>query len=224
MKRTGPPTARRRPRPATWVRIVGTAGVVLLLTHPVWAQRWGSGVLGEITGRPLWASAALVAGFLGLVALYCRTLQRTLTLIRPATRRAGPRSVWWMFAIPHNFVEDFFIVRAVAASLTAHGLPGGEVRRWAALGYGWCGLQIVSLFPGTAGYAGGAAALALWAAHWGLTARVNRTLADRTLADRTLAERTLADRADGSSAGGSRAAGAGSHRPFPGGRDQRRVG
>ena len=139
-----------------------------------------------------------------------------------------------MFAIPHNFVEDFFIVRAVAASLTAHGLPGGAVRRWAVLGYGWCGLQIVSLFPGTAGYAGGAAALALWAAHWGLTARLNRTLADRTLsdrtladrtlsnptladctlADRTLADRTLADRAGGSCSGDSRAAGAGSHRPF----------
>ena len=62
-----------------------------------------------------------------------------------------------MFAIPHNFVEDFFIVRAVAASLTAHGIRAGEVRRWAVLGYGWCVLQIVSLFPGTAGYAAGAA-------------------------------------------------------------------
>ncbi|MDI6099991.1 hypothetical protein QLQ12_15425 [Actinoplanes sp. NEAU-A12] len=163
--------------PRTAVRIVGTAGVVVLLSHPVWAPRWGSGLLGEIAGRPLWASAAIVTGFLGLVALYCRALQRTLTLVRPGARRAGPRSVWWMFAIPHNFIEDFFIVRAVAASLTADGAGARTVRRWTVLGYGWCVLQIVSLVPGPAGLAGGAAALPVWAAHWWLTVRVNRALA-----------------------------------------------
>ena len=83
--------------------------------------------------------------------------------------------MWWMFAVPYNFVEDFFIVRAVAASLAADGrvTPG----RWKVVGYGWCALQILSLFPGVAGYAGGAAALPVWAAHWVMTARINRSLA-----------------------------------------------
>ncbi|WP_433790182.1 hypothetical protein [Actinoplanes sp. CA-252034] len=155
-------------------RIAGTSGVTILLTYPIWAPQWGAGLLGEIAGQPPWASAAIVAGFLGLVALFCRTLQRTLTLTRTGTR---PASVWWMFAIPHNFVEDFYIVRAVAGSLAAAGTPPARVRRWAALGYGWCALQIVSLLPGAAGLAGGAMALPLWGAHWVLTARLNRRLA-----------------------------------------------
>jgi hypothetical protein len=158
-------------------RIAGTSCVTILLTYPMWAPQWGDGLLGEIAGQPLWASAAIIAGFLGLVALYCRALQRTLTLIRPAARRARPGSVWWMFAVPHNFVEDFFIVRAVAGSLATAGTPAREVRRWELLGYGWCTLQIVSLLPGVPGLAGGAGALPLWAAHWALTTRLNRRLA-----------------------------------------------
>ncbi|GIE31340.1 hypothetical protein Ait01nite_043850 [Actinoplanes italicus] len=160
------------------VRVLGTICVTILLAYPIWAPQWGSGILGEIAGQPLWASAAIVAGFLALVAFYCRALHRTLLLVRPGARQARPASVWWMFAIPHNFVEDFFIVRAVAASLAADG--AGGVRRWASLGYGWCALQIVSLLPGAAGLAGGAMALPLWAAHWLLTARLNRALAART--------------------------------------------
>ncbi|MEU4622769.1 hypothetical protein AB0G04_22710 [Actinoplanes sp. NPDC023801] len=160
---------------STMVRVLGTTGVVILLSYPIWAPQWGSGILGEIAGQPLWASVAIVAGFLALVALYCRALHRTLSLVRPGARRARPASVWWMFAIPFNFVEDFFIVRAVGASLAAHGAGGAG--RWTRLGYGWCAFQILSLFPGPAGLAGGAVALPLWAAHWASTARLNRRLA-----------------------------------------------
>jgi hypothetical protein len=170
-------------------RIVGTLCVTILLTYPMWAPQWGDGLLGEIAGRPLWVSAAIVAGFLGLVALYCRALQRTLTLIGPEARRARPGSVWWMFAVPHNFVEDFFIVRAVAGSLAAARTPAAEVRRWALLGYGWCALQIVSLLPGVAGLAGGAAALPVWAAHWAMTTRLNRGLATTTGGGSPLSQR-----------------------------------
>ncbi|WP_218919739.1 hypothetical protein [Streptosporangium roseum] len=100
--------------------------------------------------------------------------------MRPDARTASPTSVWWMFATPYNFTEDFFIVRAVSTSLAADGqVTSAFIRRWAALGYGWCAFQILSLFPGTAGYVGAAIALPLWAAHWIMTARVNRTLATR---------------------------------------------
>ncbi|GAA4937949.1 hypothetical protein GCM10025331_24660 [Actinoplanes utahensis] len=161
------------------MRLLGTTGVLILLTQPLWAPQWGGGILTEIAGRPPWISAAIVLGFLGLVALYCRTLQRTLTTVRPWARRARPASVWWMFAVPHNFVEDFFIVRAVAASLAADGVPPGPVRRWSILGFGWCAAQIVSLLPGVAGLAGGAVALPLWAVHWHLTVRLNAARARR---------------------------------------------
>ena len=160
---------------STMARLTGTTGVLLLLLHPILTGR-DTGILAEVAARPRWISATIVAGFLGLVALYCRALQRTLTLVPPGARRARPASVWWMFAFPHNFVEDFFIVRAVAASLAAGGVPPGRVRCWSILGHGWCAAQIVSLLPGAAGLAGGAVALPLWAAHWLLTTRVNATL------------------------------------------------
>jgi hypothetical protein len=142
------------------VKVAGTAGVVALLLFP------GRGILDEVAGQPF-----VVAGFFGLVALYCAALQRTLTL----TGGARPASVWWMFAVPYNFVEDFFIVRTVAAALAADGraaAPG----RWSAVGYAWCTLQILSLLPGMPGYAAGAAALPVWAAHWIMTARINRSI------------------------------------------------
>ncbi|MEU8381638.1 hypothetical protein, partial [Streptosporangium sp. NPDC048865] len=158
----------------TVVRIVGTVLAAVLLCHPFWAPQWGTGLLGEIGALGMPGAPIAVAAFLGLVALYCRSLQRTMTLVRPEARTASPASVWWMFAIPCNFTEDFFIVRAVSTSMAASTdvaarVPGGFVRWWAVLGYGWCAFQILSLLPGAAGYAGGAIALPLWAAHWIMT-------------------------------------------------------
>ncbi|MEU0989056.1 hypothetical protein [Streptomyces sp. NPDC005953] len=160
------------------LKVVGTALVTVLLTYPFWAPGWGRGILGEIENQGPLGALLTIAVFFGLVALYCRSLQRTLALLPPTARAAAPASVWWMFAIPYNFTEDFFIVRNVAASLAADPTtPPRAVRRWAAVGYGWCAAQILSLFPGAAGYLGGAIALVLWAAHWIMTVRFNRRLA-----------------------------------------------
>lgn len=161
----------------TLIKAAGTALVSILLSHPLWAPQWGRGILGEVGAQGMPGALIAVAVFFGLVALYCRALQRTMTAVRPAARTASPASVWWMFAIPYNFTEDFFIVRTVTASLTADGhVTGGFIRWWTALGYSWCTLQILSLLPGTTGYIGGAVALPLWAAHWIMTVRVNRML------------------------------------------------
>ncbi|WP_329093631.1 MULTISPECIES: hypothetical protein [unclassified Streptosporangium] len=166
------------------IKTVGTVLSAILLSYPFWAPEWGLGILGEIGALGMPGGLIAIAVFFGLVALYCRALQRTMTLIGPEARTASPASVWWMFAIPYNFTEDFFIVRAVSTSLAASTtagtrVRGGFVRWWTVIGYGWCAFQILSLFPGTAGYVGGAIALPLWAAHWIMTGRVNRRLATR---------------------------------------------
>ncbi|RZU49353.1 hypothetical protein EV385_1101 [Krasilnikovia cinnamomea] len=165
----------------TIFKIVGTAGVVVLLSYPLWAPRWGRGILGDIAGLSPPGTVVLVAAFFGLVALYCRTLQRTLTLVRPDARTTPAAYVWRMFAIPFNFIEDFFIVGTVGTALAADAyVPARELHRWSVLGYGWCGLQLLSLFPGIAGYLGGIGAMPVWVAHWVMTVRINRRLADRT--------------------------------------------
>jgi hypothetical protein len=163
------------------IKIAGTVAVTVLVSYPLWAPQWGAGILGEFAGLPPALALGAVASFFGLVALYCRTLWRTLTLVRPQARAAPAASVWWMFAIPYNFTEDFFIIRTIATSLAADArVPARELRRWSAAGYGWCALQILSLFPGAAGYLGGAVAVPLWVAHWIMSRRINRRLGDRT--------------------------------------------
>lgn len=159
------------------VTVVLTVPVVVLLTQPLWAPQWGAGLLGEL--RLLGPAGAVLAvlAFLVLVALYCRTLQRLAERVPPDRRAESPRAVWWMFAVPFNFVEDFFIVRAIGRTLRADGrtAPGG-VRIWLGTGIGWCVLQIASLLPGPVGVVTGGLALALWGVHWVHTVRIDRGL------------------------------------------------
>jgi len=107
-------------------------------------------------------------GFLLAVAAYARDLQRVLEVIPAPLRTASPRSVWLMFLIPYNFVEDFWIIGHVSASLKAHavtqGYPAGGFGL--APGLGWCALQIVSLVPHEVGSLAGLLAVPLWLWHW----------------------------------------------------------
>lgn len=153
------------------IRVVGTLAVLGLLSAPLLVPHWENSLLNEIHAVPFPGNLLVVAAFFGLVALYCRTLQTTM-------RRAGaerPASVWWMFAIPANFVEDFFIVQRVGAALDRR-LARWPRASWSALGHGWCGFQIMSLLPGTVGVVAGAMAIVLWSTHWVLTLSINRGL------------------------------------------------
>ncbi len=155
------------------LKLLLTVPVAVLLTQPLWAPQWGGGILAEVAAFGPVGGGIAVLVFLGLVALYCRDLQRTLEAIPAARRTATPRSVWLMFVIPYNFVEDFFIVGGIAASLARDGrTPGRTQRIWRDLGLAWCGLQILSLLPGPVGVIGGVLALLAWAVHWGLTRRL----------------------------------------------------
>jgi len=149
------------------IRVLGTAAVTGLLTYPLWAPQWGAGLLGEVAAVPWPGNLVIVLVFLGLVALYCATLERLMR----AAGAARPASVWWMFAIPANFVEDFYIIGRVASAIADRVQPA-VLRRWLILGYGWCGFQILSLFPGWLGLLGGVIAIPLWLAHWMLARRL----------------------------------------------------
>ena len=160
-----------------------TVPVLALLTQPLWAPSWGAGILGEVGALGIPGAIAATVVFFGLVALYCRCLQRLQERIAPEARSRSPRSVWLMFAIPFNFVEDFVIIADLGGSLRRDGrVPGPAVRVWTFAGTTWCLFQIASLLPGTVGVASGALALAVWAGHWRHTAVIGRRLTAATTA------------------------------------------
>lgn len=154
-----------------------TLPVVGLMTQPLWAPEWGAGILGELTALGTFGAIASTTVFLGLVALYCRSLIRLLAQVEPDDRARTPRSVWLMFAIPFNFIEDFAIVADIRTSLRRDGrVPRRHLARWFVLGIAWCCLQLGSLAPGSFGFAAGALALIAWALHWRHTSRLSRRL------------------------------------------------
>jgi hypothetical protein len=132
--------------------------------------------------------SALVIAFLLAVGIYCRTLQRCLLLVAAPNRASHPSSVWIMFLIPYNFIEDFFIVKKLASSLRREASANPQLnemtRSGSWCGNGWCAAQILSLVPGPFGEAATVAAVVLWASHWFFIARVNRVLARARMVER----------------------------------------
>lgn len=125
--------------------------------------------------------AGIFAVFLVVVAFYCRTIERCLSLVGARHRAADPVCAWRMFLIPYNFIEDFFIVASLARSLRQEASTDPRLRGFRSFGIwsgtGWCTAQIASLVPGPVGEAAGLLGGLLWAWHWHFIARVNRLLA-----------------------------------------------
>ncbi|APD13607.1 hypothetical protein RO07_01965 [Pandoraea pulmonicola] len=103
-----------------------------------------------------------------------------LTLVSETARTAAPNSVWWMFLLPYNFIEDFFIISHVSKSLEresrTHPALAGLRSFGRASGWGWCSAQVISLIPTVLGSWAGGLALVLWLWHWGFIRRIKRRL------------------------------------------------
>jgi len=138
------------------------------LLLPIFAPGLESGFIRDVKMLGITGSAVAASLFIVLVFLYCRDLQKALELIHSDNRAASPTSVWLMFLIPYNFIEDFFIIYHVSKSIKQEsrkhpslGSHSGKIS-----GLGWCIAQIFAIFPGVLGLIGGVIALILWLAHW----------------------------------------------------------
>jgi len=140
-------------------KLVATAAVGVALVYPFVNLDRRSGVLASVE-RLGW----LAVVFLIAVALYCRSLQRCLELVRPGARAAAPKSVWLMFLIPYNFVEGFFIIHNVSRSLRVQARTDACLAGFRS--FGWCTAQMVSLVPSRVGELAGVVAIGLWLVHW----------------------------------------------------------
>ena len=152
------------------IKIALTVPVTYALAYPFLNATASGGVFKEVELLGAFWGAVLVIAFLTLIFLYCRDLFRSLCLVRPSARTASPQSVWLMFLLPYNFVEDFFIIANVANSLrreAQHNPALHPFKRFGMVsGMGWCTLQILSLLPNGVGSISGVLALPLWISHW----------------------------------------------------------
>jgi len=167
-----------------------TALVCIALALPLFNPTMRSGFLTEMQALGFEYSVVAVLVFLLLVFFYCKDLQRCLELVEEGNREAAPKSVWLMFLIPYNFIEDFFIIHNISLSIKNEAkseltIPDGGsygVRS----GIGWCAFQLLSLVPGVVGQISGVIALILWIVHWRFVRQINASL--RTFSSKTSSE------------------------------------
>lgn len=162
-------------------KLILTVPVAYALVYSLLNPAADAGVFRELNAIGPTGGVVVTLVFLAAVFLYCRDLQRSLTLVKPESRAASPRSVWLMFVLPYNFIEDFFIVVHVAQSLRREARRNEALRPFRSFGLvsglGWCTAQIVSLIPHELGAAAGLFALPLWGVHWRLIRMTNAALA-----------------------------------------------
>lgn len=164
----------------TILKILASIPIGFGLIYPFLYDSNAAGLFGEL--RMFGTVGAIIAAlvFLLLVLFYALDLIKCLRLVAPESRRAAPNSVWWMFLLPYNFIEDFFIIFNVSKSLEAEAKLRPELARFKSFGMisglGWCAAQVVSLIPNEIGAGAGLLAILLWIWHWVFIRRANQVL------------------------------------------------
>lgn len=162
------------------VKIILSIPIGIGLVYPFIQADAAGGILNEIRFLGFYGSILFIALFLLLVLFYIFDLIKTLKLVSPSARKAQPNSVWLMFLLPYNFIEDFFIVANVARSLEAEAAINPALASFKSFGMvsglGWCVAQIISLIPHSLGSLAGLMAMGLWGWHWAFIRRVNKVL------------------------------------------------
>lgn len=164
------------------IRLILTGLLVAWAVLPFFENSKNDSVLNEIFRIGILPSILIFGAFFIMVGFYCRTLQRCLALIKPENRKAKPTSVWYMFAIPFNFVEDFFIVINVANSIEEEKKSNIKLRNVSDFGMitgiGWSIAQVLSFIPSLVGQIAGLLGMILVIYHWVQIAKINKLLAD----------------------------------------------
>lgn len=145
------------------------------------------GGLSELIYLGIVPSLVLVITFFIAIAFYCMSLQKVLGKIKPENRTRKPKSVWYMYLIPFNFIEDFFIVIDIANSLKNESKTNKNLKRFGdfglTLGIGWSVAQLFTLIPNPIGQISGFIGLILWIIHWVIIYRINKELISQPKTD-----------------------------------------
>ena len=163
-----------------FIKVLLTALLVYWAILPFLNDNSNESILAEVYKIGIIPSILIMLSFFIMVAFYCRTLQNCLTLIQPKNRKANPKSVWYMFAIPFNFVEDFFIVINVANSIEQEKQTNSKLKGITDFGMvsgiGWSIAQILSFIPNIVGQISGVVGMILVIYHWLCISKINKLL------------------------------------------------
>ena len=164
----------------TFVKIILTGLLMLIVINPYLEGGEIPGGLSELEQLGLIPSSIVGVAFFIAIAFYCRSLQRTLEMIQPQNRTRNPKSVWYMYLMPFNFIEDFFIVIDISNSLKEEMKSNEELIKFGdfglVLGIGWSVAQLFSFIPNIAGQLAGLIGIVLWIIHWVLIEKINKVL------------------------------------------------
>jgi hypothetical protein len=164
------------------IRLALTALLMAWAVWPYFESTTNQSALGEVLSIGIGWTVLIVVAFFGMVACYCLTLQKCLSRIKPENRKASPASVWYMFALPFNFVEDFFIVIHLAHSLEEEKKSNAALRNvndfGLVSGIGWCVAQVLSFIPNAVGQVAGLIGMLLVVYHWVLIWKIGKKLAN----------------------------------------------
>jgi hypothetical protein len=152
---------------------------------PYFDNSTNDSVLNEIFRIGILPSILIIGAFSIMVGFYCRTLQKCLSLIKDKNRKAKPTSVWYMFAIPFNFVEDFFIVINVANSIEEEKKLKNVSDFGMVSGIGWSIAQVLSFIPNIVGQIAGLFGMILVIYHWRQIAKINKRIIENQLNNKT---------------------------------------
>lgn len=164
----------------TIIKLILTAILLLIATYPYFQEGEIPGGLSELQYMGTIPSILLVITFFVAIAFYCKSLQNVLIKINPENRTREPKSVWFMYLLPFNFIEDFFIVIDIANSLKNEMQTNKKLIRFGdfglTLGIGWSVAQLFSFIPNITGQISGFIGLVLWIIHWIVIHRINKAL------------------------------------------------
>ena len=165
------------------IRLILTSLLVLWAAQPFINQANEESIISEIYRIGIVPSIIIMVAFFVIVAFYCRTLQKCLTLIKTENRKTEPKSVWYMFAIPFNFIEDFFIVINIANSIEEEKKSNTKLKNISDFGMvsgiGWSIAQVLSFIPNIVGQIAGLIGMILVIYHWVQIAKINKLLIER---------------------------------------------
>lgn len=154
--------------------------LVAIVCYPIYETGASPRILEELNYLGTWGTILVVLVFFGAIALYCRALQRLLEQVPANCRTRSPKSVWWMYLIPVNFIEDFFIMIDLSNTLKQTAEQQPALKKYGdfglTLGLGWSIAQLLSLIPNMAGLVAGLIGLLLWVGHWYLVHQMTITL------------------------------------------------